>query len=125
MGIGFSSIAAGFAVGPVRWLTNTPEVEEADASIARWQPQEGTGEEYLVGWSEDCASHKLARLDAEGTLLEGPVGVSEQVRWGRRDGPFRQHLNRDVVWGWFDAAGSTTLRVARVVSGATASGAAF
>jgi hypothetical protein len=44
---------------------------------------------------------------------------------GQRDDPFRVHTNHDVVWGWFDAAGATTLHFARLRSGGSAQCATF
>ena len=71
-------------------------------------------------WSEpgNPTRYKLGRIDATGAFLEGPYDVSAVVKWGRRDDPFRRHANGDVVWAWFDAASSTTLRLGRVRSGA-------
>ena len=43
--------------------------------------------------------------------------MTTQVQWGRRDDPFRAHVNGDVVWAWFDDPGSTTMHVARVRAG--------
>ncbi len=125
--IGFSAIATGLGAGAVVWLTNTPSVDEADSSIARWRPAGDTTEQYVVGWSEPSGgySYKIARVDASGTFLEGPVDISAQAEWGRRDDPFRQQYNGDIVWAWFDAPGSTTLNFARLVSGSTYSCASF
>ncbi len=67
------------------------------------------------------ATYKLARVNASGTTLEGPVDVSSQVKWGRRDDPFRQHANNDIVCAWFDSAGSTTLKFARIKASPTSS----
>ena len=118
--IGFTSVAANLTPSPIVWLTTTPGLNEADASIIRWQPEGDAAEQYLVGWSEPGSPtrYKLGRLDAAGAFLEGPYDVSAVVKWGRRDDPFRRHANGDVVWAWFDAAGSTTLRLGRVRSGA-------
>ena len=117
--IGFVSIGPGLSPGPVVWLTETAAINEADASIARFEPEGDATEQYLVGWSEpgDNTTYRLGRVDSSGTLLAGVVDVSDIAQWGRRDDPFRKHANGDVVWAWFDAPGSTTLRVARVRSG--------
>lgn len=125
--IGFSAIASGLGAGAVVWLTNTPSVNEADSSIARWRPAGDTTEQYVVGWSEPGGgtTYKLARVDAAGAFLEGPVDVTALVQWGRRDDPFRQQYNGDIVWAWFDSPGSTTLNFARLVSGSTYNCAAF
>ncbi len=116
--IGLSVIGGGLAAGPVVWLTSTPDIDEDDASVARWQPADDPAEQYLVGWHEPGAEiYNLGRIDASGAWLEGPVDVSAVARWGRRDDPFRRHVNGDVMWSWFDDPGSTTLHVARVRSG--------
>ncbi len=125
--IGFATIQANLASSDVVWLTNTPDIDEADSSIARWEPAEDNTEQYVVGWSEPGANtgYQLARVDASGSILEGPVNVTGLAHWGRRDDPFRQHVNKDVVWAWFDSAGSTTLNFARLSSGASATCASF
>jgi len=115
--IGFSSITGDLAPGSVVWLTSTANVNESDSSIALYQPT-GATEQYLVGWVEDDgALYKLALVDAAGTFVEAAIDVTATVQWGRRDDPFRQHFDGDVVWAWFDSAGSTTLNLARVDSG--------
>jgi len=103
----------------VVWLTSTPAIEEADSSIARWQPDGDPAEQYVVGWMEPGGSpiYRLARVDPAGAFLEGAVDISAMAQWGRRDDPFRAHVNGDIVWAWFDSPGSTTLRFARLVSG--------
>ena len=108
-------------------MTNTPSVNEADSSIARWQPAGDTTEQYVAGWLEPGggSAYKLARVDAAGAFLEGPVDVTTLVQWGRRDDPFRMQYNGDIVWAWFDSPGSTTLRFARLISGGTYACAAF
>jgi hypothetical protein len=117
--IGFSAVGQDGAPGPVVWLTTTAG-NEADSSISRYQPM-GGAEQYLVGWVESGNSDvfKLSLLDPNGTFLENPIDVSTLVHWGRRDDPFREHAGGDVVWAWFDEAGSTTLHIARVESGAS------
>jgi hypothetical protein len=118
--IGFSAVAQDRTPAAVVWLTTTP-VDEADASIARYEPT-GGAEQYLVGWVETGNANvfKLALVDPNGTFLEAPFDATAQVKWGRRDDPFRQHVGGDVVWAWFDSAGSKTLHFARVDSGAAA-----
>lgn len=113
--IGFSAIAQNGDPGPVVWLTTT-DGDEADSSISRYQPM-GGAEQYLVGWVEGEDAFKLALLDPTGAFLENPIDVTALVKWGRRDDPFREHVGGDVVWAWFDDAGSTMLRIARVESG--------
>src|SRR5690606_31985002 len=50
--IGLSMIDGALQPGPVVWLTDTADVDEDDASIARWQPQDDDAEQYLAGWHE-------------------------------------------------------------------------
>ena len=119
--IGFASIAADGSPGPVVWLTTTPG-DEANATIARWQPAGDGIEQYVVGWS-GAGDHLLARVDAAGVFLEGPIAITAQ--WGERDDPMREHLNGDVVWAWFDAPGATTFHLARLRSGGAAQCAKF
>lgn len=125
--IGFASIAAGLTSGVTVWLTTTPSINEADSGISRWAPSDDTTEQYVVGWAEPGGTYayKLGRLGADGTFLEGPIDVTAKVKWGRRDDPFRAHTNGDIVWAWFDAASSTTMRFARLRSGGTATCASF
>jgi hypothetical protein len=127
--IAFVSVAANHTVsGAVVWLTTTSGLNEADSAMARWQPADDpTTEQYVVGWMEPSspAAYKLGRVDASGTFLEPAVDVSAKARWGQRDDPFRAHTNGDVVWAWFDAAGGTTLHLARLRSGGTAQCATF
>jgi hypothetical protein len=125
--IGFTSISSALAPGSVLWLTNTPSINEANSSIARFTPDCDSAEQYVVGWTEPLSTYRymLGRVNASGTVIEAMTDVAAQAKWGRRDDPFRTHFNGDVVWAWFDAAGSTTLRVARVRSGGTAQCAAF
>jgi hypothetical protein len=128
--VGFASITSGLTSGAVVWLTNTASTNEADASIARYTPACDATEQYVVGWSEPASSasaykYRLARVNVTGTFIEGPIDVTASAKWGRRDDPFRTHVNGDVVWAWFDAAASTTLRFARVKSGNVAACAAF
>jgi hypothetical protein len=130
--IGFASIAwssNAFAASGQVWLTTT-SINEADSGIERWQPACDSTEQYVVGWSEPASSAsaykwRLGRVNATGTFLEGPVEVTSVAKWGRRDDPFRQHFNQDIVWSWFDASASTTLRFARLRSGGTYTCAAF
>jgi hypothetical protein len=125
--IGFAAIQSSYASGSVVWLTDTANTDEADATIARWQPAGDTKEQYVVGWSEPGSpyAYKLARVDDAGAILEGPTDVSSLARWGRRDDPMRVHAGGDVVWAWFESSGSTQLHVARLVSGNAPSCASF
>lgn len=124
--IGFVTIANNLARGSIVWLTTTAG-NEANSSIARWQPMGDATEQYVVGWTSapTGGTYYLARVNATGTILESPVDVTSLAKWGRRDDPFRTHLNGDVVWAWFDSAGSSTLRFARLLSGGTATCAAL
>jgi hypothetical protein len=118
--IGFVSVTGPTTPGDVVWLTTTSGVNESDSSIAPYQPS-GAPEQYLVGWVEgDGATYRLALVDGAGTFVEGPIDVSSTVKWGRRDDPFRQHYDGDVVWAWFEESGSTTLHLGRVDSGLAA-----
>jgi hypothetical protein len=125
--VGFAAIQGSYASDPVVWLTDTSNTNEADATIARWQPAGDTKEQYVVGWSEpgSANAYQLARVDGAGAVLEGPVDVSSQARWGRRDDPMRVHVSGDVVWAWFESPGSTQVHFARIVSGNTPSCASF
>ena len=118
--IGFVSIASNKTPGSIVWLTTT-STNEANSSIARWKPMGDTTEQYVVGWTVAGApaTYRLARVNATGAFLEGPTTITT-AKWGERDDPFRDHLNGDIVWAWFDAAGATTLRFARIKSGGTA-----
>jgi hypothetical protein len=125
--IGFTSISSTLGTGSVVWLTNTPSINEADSSIARFIPDCDSTEQYVMGWTEPLSTYRymLGRVNASGTVIEAMADVAAQAKWGRRDDPFRTHFNGDVVWAWFDSAGSTTLRVARIRSGGTYQCAAF
>jgi hypothetical protein len=122
--IGFAVVAQNLSAGAVVWLTDSDSIDEADSTIARWQPAGDSSEQYVVGWNAS-GNYLLARVDASGTFLEGPLDISSRASWGRRDDPMRQHFNKDIVWAWFDNPGSTTLHFARLVSGATYQCASF
>jgi len=119
--IGFASIATNLTPGGVVWLTSTPGVNEQNASIARWSPDGDDTEQYVVGWSTGGASptYQLAQVSPTGAVLAAPVALTT-ARWGERDDPFRTHLNGDIVWAWFDAAGATSFHLARIRSGRSA-----
>ncbi|MDJ0763092.1 MAG: hypothetical protein QNJ97_08905 [Myxococcota bacterium] len=116
--IGFSSVDSDLNASDVVWLTDTADINEADATIARWEPAGDHREQYVLGWVEPASSrtYKLARVDASGNVIEGPVDITLIAQWGRRDDPMRQHENRDIVWAWFEDPGSTTLHFARLNS---------
>jgi len=117
--IGFTAIANNKTAGPIVWLTTTP-ANEANSSIARWQPMGDTAEQYVVGWSVSGATptYRLARVTPAGVFLEGPTTITT-AKWGERDDPFRTHTNGDIIWAWFESAGATSFKVARLRSGAT------
>jgi hypothetical protein len=114
--IGFASIAMAKTPSPVVWLT-TSSGNEANATIARWQPNGDASEQYVVGWS-DGTGYQLARVSDAGAFLEGPAATT--AKWGERDDPFRTHVNADVVWSWFDAAAATSFHFARLHAGSSA-----
>jgi hypothetical protein len=119
--IGFASVATDLTPGTVVWLTTTAGVNEQNSSIARWQPMGDDAEQYVVGWNERGGGvYKLAVVSPAGAFLASPVDIGATAKWGERDDPFRVHLNSDIVWAWFDAAGSTSLKFARIRSGRTA-----
>jgi len=113
--IGFAPISGG-TPGAVVWLTTTPG-NEANATIARWQPSGDDTEQYVVGWSEPNNVYKLARVSATGEIKSS---ITTTAKWGERDDPFREHLNQDIVWAWFDSAGAQSFNFARLSSGRTA-----
>lgn len=117
--IGFASIAVNGTPGPVTWLTTTPG-NEANASIAAWN---GDGaEEYVIGWAEvagNARTYKLGRFSPTGGLVYAPADVTATVKWGERDDPFRTTPSGDIVWAWFDAAGATSFKLARIRSSGT------
>lgn len=113
--IGFARVDAAMNASEVVWLTTTDNIDEADASIARWRPTDDDSEQYVVGWHDgDTGPYQLARIDATGAFVEGPVDVTAVAQWGRRDDPFRAAANGDIVWAWFDDPGSTTLHLAKL-----------
>lgn len=120
--IAFAPVSLDRDPGAVVWLTTTADVDEADSSIVRFEPSDDTVEQYLVGWNAG-GTHQLARIDAAGAFLEGPL--PSIAAWGERDDPFRQHYDKDVVWAWFDDEGATTFHFARVRAGGTYTCAAF
>ncbi len=115
--IGFMTVASNYSSSQVVWLTSTAGVDEADSSIARWQPAGDSAEQYLVGWAEpSSAAYKLARVSPQGAILEGPVDIGASAKWGQRDDPMRRHQDGDIVWSWFETSGATELKFARLDS---------
>ena len=110
--IGFVSIAG--TPGTVKWLTTT-SANEANSSIARWQPSGGSDEQYVVGWSQG-STYTLALVSAAGDVV-ATYDVTGTAKWGERDDPFRTDPRGDIVWAWFDAAGATSFKLARIASG--------
>jgi hypothetical protein len=119
--IGFATIGANGTTSSVVWLTTTPG-NEANSTIAKWQPAGDDSEQFVVGWSAG-QTYKLARVAPDGSVLAAPIDVT--AKWGERDDPFRVHANGDIVWSWFDAAGATTFSFARLSAGRTATCAQF
>jgi hypothetical protein len=119
--IGFATIATDLTPGAVVWLTTTAGVNEQNSSIARWQPMGDDNEQYVVGWNERGGGvYKVGIVSPTGAFLASPVDIGATAKWGERDDPFRVHLNGDIVWAWFDAAGATSFKLARIRSGRTA-----
>jgi hypothetical protein len=119
--IGFATIATDLTPGSVVWLTATAGVNEQNSSIARWQPMGDDAEQYVVGWNERGGSvYKIGIVSPTGAFLASPVDIGATAKWGERDDPFRVHTNSDIVWSWFDAAGATSFKFARIRSGRTA-----
>jgi hypothetical protein len=126
--IAFASVGTNHMLaGEVVWLTETAGSNEADSAMARWQPAGDDAEQYIIGWRDPkpAPAYKLSRVDPAGKILEGPIDVTAKARWGERDDPFRTHVNGDIVWAWFEAAGATTLKVARLRSDGMAQCATF
>jgi hypothetical protein len=111
--VGFAVIGNTGATSAVVWLTTTTG-NEANATIARWQPYGDDTEQFVVGWSAG-STYKLARVAPNGDVLAAPIDIT--AKWGERDDPFRVHRNGDIVWSWFDAAGATSFKLARLKSG--------
>jgi hypothetical protein len=118
--IAFQSIGTnGNVDGGVVWLTSTPGNEQ-NASISRFQPYPNVAEQFLVGWAEVTGSsraYKLAIVSSSGAFWEQPIDVTATLQWGERDDPFRTHTNGDVVWAWFESAGATSFKFARICAG--------
>jgi hypothetical protein len=117
--VGFVSVADNYAAGSVVWLTSTASVDEEDVTMARWTPEGASNEQYIVGWAESATKRQLAIVDAAGVILDGPTEFDNTLRWGHRDDPMRRHYDGDVVWSWFESAGSSDLHFARIESGQT------
>jgi hypothetical protein len=117
--IGFASVATNGTPTAVTWLTTTPG-NEANAAIAAWN---GDGaEEYVIGWVEatnNSRTYKLGRFSPTGGLVYAPADVTAMVKWGERDDPFRTTSSGDIVWAWFESAGATSFKLARIRSNGT------
>lgn len=113
--IGFAPIT-GTNPGAVVWLTTT-SINEANATIARWQPSGDDSEQYVVGWSEPNSVYKLAVVTSTGAIKST---LTTTAKWGERDDPFREHIDQDIVWAWFDMAGAQSFNFARLSSGRSA-----
>ncbi|KNC85352.1 hypothetical protein SARC_02444 [Sphaeroforma arctica JP610] len=77
--------------GPVVWLTNTTDIQESDAGIARFIEPATNTVKFLVGWVEDDVFFKLGLYSSDGNLTEseGIEDVTQSAAWGNRDDPFR------------------------------------
>ncbi|MDX2086740.1 MAG: hypothetical protein SFX73_02765 [Kofleriaceae bacterium] len=112
----------GKKTGDVVWLTTTPGNEQ-NTAIATFKPYKDDPDRFLVGWAETAGAsraYKLAIVDAAGAFWEQPLDVTSTLKWGERDDPFRTHTNGDVVWAWFESAGATSFKFARICSGSSA-----
>jgi len=89
-------------------------MDENNATIARWSPDDDPTEQYVVGWSLG-ETHSLAVVSPTGSMLASPIAI--EAAWGQRDDPMRTHANGDLVWSWFESAGATSFRFARIRSG--------
>ena len=114
--IGLSFVDPSRQATPVRWLTDTPNIDENDATVAAWAPLGVSSDQLILGWQAE-GIWQLVRMASDGEIEEGPVDISAIARWGRRDDPFRNHTDGDVVWSAFESAGSKTLKLARIDSG--------
>jgi hypothetical protein len=113
--IGWTSIGADKKAGAIVWLTSTPGTNEADASVARWKPAGASKESFVVGWMEQGNNkYYLQEVDGSGKAVSAAEDITGKARWGLRDDPFRQAANGDIIWAWFDSAGSSTLHFARI-----------
>ena len=75
-------------IGPPWWLTDSPDVDESSAHLARY------GEDLLAGWTASDRLH-LAVVSQRGVILEGPVAVEAKI--APRD-DFVLYPNGDVGW---------------------------
>ena len=69
----------------VKYLTNTPGVNEDDSCIARLGKN---SLRYLVGWKAGN-EYYLGVIDSEGEYAVDPVNVANTTKWGNRDDSFR------------------------------------
>lgn len=114
--IAFSAIGADLSASPVVWLTDTPNIDEADSSIAELSGADEA--QFVIGWSTPDGEYHLGLYDGTGKAVQEAEDLSAITQWGRRDDPFRTHKNGDVVWAWFENPGDTTLHFSRITSGA-------
>lgn len=89
----------------VVWLTDTPEVDESSAHLARY------GRGFLAGWVSASDRSTLVVLDAGYRRVEGPVSIP--VAFGERD-DWMNFANGDAGWAyaWEDMAKLKIVRVA-------------
>ena len=103
--VGFVAFDASGTKKASRWLTDTPGVEESSAHLARY------GGDFLAAWSvAGQGALQLAVVKADGTLADGPVGVTAAI--APKD-DFQTAPGGDVTWAWGEG---TQLRIARVRS---------
>jgi hypothetical protein len=94
-------------IGPPWWLTETPDIDESSAHLARY------GDDLLAGWTAGGRLH-LAVVSQRGKFLEGPVVVDAEI--AARD-DFVVYPNGDVGWtfsrGARDALWSARVQLCR------------
>jgi hypothetical protein len=103
--VGLVHISSEGEEGPVVWLTDTPEVDESSAHLARY------GRGFLAGWVSSDSRSTLAVLDAGYRIVEGPVSI--QAAFGERD-DWMNFANGDAGWAyaWDDMSKLKIVRVA-------------
>ncbi len=98
--IGFVFISNKAEIGDIHWLTDTPDVQESNAHLARY------GDDFLVAW-QGSGQH-LAVVDSTGSFIMGPVEVSAGFS---QQTDFKTFRTGDVMWA--DGSGSE-LQINRV-----------
>jgi hypothetical protein len=100
--VAFSRVSNDGKAGPKVYLTNTPDVQESGAKLARY------GTNLLAAWLAG-ADRVAAVVDTSGNILEGPVALTG-VSFNDHD-DFVTFANGEVGWAWGEGA---TLNIARV-----------